>query len=239
MIQFDNAVDHFGRIILDELYDNDIECWIAGGAVRDFFMGKTKVKDYDLFFPNEDEYNKAYSWLTLENDGVIMWDSDNGTKVVYEGHTFDLVKKFWATPTDTINAFDFTVSMLAVDGEKVYHGESTFIDLAKRQLMFNTITYPGSSMKRAFRYYQKGFQMCGGEQTKLYESIRNAQVNINESTYTDNASVPELDMKDIVDDALQIFPILALSRQQRRDQQRKNTRATDWETSGGGFAGID
>lgn len=46
--------------------------------------------------------------------------------------------------------------MFAVDNEKIYHGETTFIDLAKRQLMINKITYPASSMSRAFRYYKKG-----------------------------------------------------------------------------------
>jgi hypothetical protein len=64
--------------------------------------------------------------------------------------------------------------MFAVDQEKIYHGETTFIDLAKRQLMINKITYPASSLSRAFRYYAKGFRMCNGEMKKLFEAIQSA-----------------------------------------------------------------
>lgn len=93
-------------------------------------------------------------------------------KIRYKNKTYDLVKKFFNDPQSTIDNFDFTVSMFAVDIDKVYFGESTFIDLAKRQLMINKITYPASTMSRAFRYYQKGFSMCLGEMKKLVESIQ-------------------------------------------------------------------
>ena len=92
----------------------------------------------------------------------------------YKDYTYDLVKKFFSDPQTTIDAFDFTVSMFAVDNEKIYYGETTFIDLAKRQLMINKITYPASSMSRAFRYYKKGFTMSLGEMKKLFEAIQNA-----------------------------------------------------------------
>lgn len=62
--------------------------------------------------------------------------------------------------------------MFACDGGKIYHGDTSFIDLAKRQLMINKITYPASSMSRAFRYYEKGFRMCAGEMKKLVMAIQ-------------------------------------------------------------------
>ena len=93
-------------------------------------------------------------------------------KVKYNKRKFDLVKKFFPGPQETINEFDFTVSQFAVDTEKVYYGETSFIDLAKRQLMINKITFPASTMSRAFRYYKKGFSMCLGEMKKLVEAIQ-------------------------------------------------------------------
>lgn len=171
MIQLENAVERYNKIILSELNDQDINCWIAGGALRDYFMGKPIKTDYDIFFPNEEEYNKASEYLKSQ-DCTIKWESDNGMKVIHNGKTYDLVKKYFDSPQHTIDAFDFTVSMFAVDTEKLYYGETTFIDLAKRQLMINKITYPASTMSRAFRYYKKGFQMCLGEMRKLIESIQ-------------------------------------------------------------------
>ena len=171
MIQLDNAVERYGKIILTELKEAGIKTWLAGGAVRDYFMGVKITTDYDLFFPSELEYEKAKTFFKAK-ESQIKWESENGMKVSYKGKTYDLVKKYFDSPQITIDAFDFTVSMFAVDYEKVYYGESTFIDLSKRQLMINKITYPASTMSRAFRYYKKGFTMCQGEMKKMVEAIQ-------------------------------------------------------------------
>ena len=39
MIQFENAVQRYGKIILNEMKEANIKCWLAGGALRDYFMG--------------------------------------------------------------------------------------------------------------------------------------------------------------------------------------------------------
>lgn len=189
MIQMTNAVERYNKIILNELKESNINCWIAGGALRDYFAGVKVNTDYDLFFPNEQEYNKCKDYFKSK-DCFIKWESDNGMKINYNNRTFDLVKKYFPTPKDTINEFDFTVSMFAVDFENVYYGETTFIDLAKRQLMINKITYPASTMSRAFRYYKKGFNMCLGEMKKLIESIQNMPKpeQVSNETNEDNVS---------------------------------------------------
>lgn len=171
MVQFEKAVERYGKLILNELKTAGVKCWIAGGSLRDYFSGINEETDYDIFFPNGMELEKALKHFQ-QMEAVTKWDSDNGTKLVYRGKTFDLVKKFFDGPQATIDAFDFTVSMFAVDFEKVYHGESSFIDLAKKQLMINKITYPASTMQRAFRYYKKGFSMCAGEMRKMVEAIQ-------------------------------------------------------------------
>jgi hypothetical protein len=171
MIQLDNAVERYSNMILSELKEQNITCWLAGGALRDYFAGVKINTDYDLFFPNETEYDKAVKYFNSK-EVVVKWESENGMKIVHNKRTFDLVKKFFNNPQETIDAFDFTVSMFAVDTEKVYYGESSFIDLAKRQLMINKLTYPASTMSRAFRYYKKGYQMCMGEMKKLVLAIQ-------------------------------------------------------------------
>jgi len=171
MVQLTNAVERYNKLILNELKEVNINCWIAGGALRDYFSGVKINTDYDLFFPNEIEFEKAKVYFKSK-ESTIKWESDNGMKIVYNDKTFDLVKKFFPTPKETIDAFDFTVSMFAVDTENVYYGETTFIDLSKRQLIINKITYPASTMSRAFRYYKKGFSMCLGEMKKLVIAIQ-------------------------------------------------------------------
>lgn len=172
MIQLDNAVDRYNKIILTELKEAGITCWLAGGALRDYFMGVTIKSDYDIFFPDEENYNKCMAFFKSK-EVVIKWESEHGMKVTYNKRTFDLVKHWFKGPQECIDAFDFTVSMFAVDTQRVYHGESSFIDLAKRQLMLNKIPFPASTMSRAFRYYKKGFYMCQGEMKKLIDAIQN------------------------------------------------------------------
>lgn len=171
MIQFENAVGRYGKIILAELGSAGVTCWLAGGALRDYFMGIKIQTDYDLFFPDDKNFNLAFEYFKKQG-AEIKWESENGVKVRYNKRTYDLVKKYFPSPQETIDAFDFTVSMFAVDGNKIYHGETTFVDLAKRQLMINKITYPASTMSRAFRYYKKGFSMCLGEMKKMVEAIQ-------------------------------------------------------------------
>jgi hypothetical protein len=173
MTQLDNAVARYKKIILDDLKDAGIKAWLAGGALRDYFMGVPIITDHDIFFPDEDNYNKAKDFFGKKEGVKVKWLSDNGMKVIYKKRTFDLIKHYFPGPQETIDAFDFTVSMFAVDQERVYHGESSFIDLAKRQLMINRLPYPASTMSRAFRYYKKGFLMCQGEMAKLVEAIQN------------------------------------------------------------------
>lgn len=189
MIQLENAVARYGKIILTELKEAGVKTWIAGGALRDYFMAVKITTDYDLFFPNEAEYDKAKTFFKAKN-AEVKWESDNGMKVKYNGKTYDLVKKFFESPKSTIDAFDFTVSMFAVDNEKVYYGETTFIDLAKRQLMINKITYPASTMSRAFRYYKKGFSMCQGEMKKMVEAIQSMPKEEKKDEENTNANEP-------------------------------------------------
>ena len=51
--QFENAVSRYNKIILEDLKNAGVKCWIAGGALRDYFMGAPIKTDYDLFFPDE------------------------------------------------------------------------------------------------------------------------------------------------------------------------------------------
>lgn len=132
--QFENAVNRYKQVILDELYEKDITCWIAGGAMRDYFMGIPINTDYDLFFSSKKDFEKAKKYLVNKQKTPVLYEGENSIKISYKGKKFDLIKKvFPKTSQETIQLFDFTASMIAVDRNNVYHGETTFIDLSKRQ----------------------------------------------------------------------------------------------------------
>ena len=151
--KINDAPYYFSQVILGDLYANGINCWIAGGSVRDYFMNRNAI-DYDIFFPNQQEFDKAK--LFFENNNAVKeWESENGVKYLFDGLTFDLVKIFHDSPQSTIAYFDFTTAMFAVDDRNLFAGDTSFNDLEKRILVINKKTYPDSTLKRAFRYYKK------------------------------------------------------------------------------------
>lgn len=171
MKQIENIINRYRPILLQEFKDLEINGWIAGGAIRDYCMGIPIKTDHDVFFKSENDFNKTLDYMKSK-EGKIKWESDNGCKIKYGKRTFDLIKKYFDTPKQCIDNFDFTVSMFAVDYDNFYYGETSFIDLAKRQLIINELTYPVNTMKRVLRYYEKGFRICNEELLKVIVAIQ-------------------------------------------------------------------
>jgi hypothetical protein len=181
---------HFNNLILGELRRNGINSWIAGGALRDYFLSKPLKSDCDIFFPNLSEFNKAKDYL-ISKGAKVIWESENGMKVTYGGKTFDLIKIFNSSPIATISRFDFTISMLATDGKDVFMGDKTLKDLQDRKLVINTIVNPLSTLKRVLKHYKKGFTMSAEETKKLYGSLNNLPYDESDDLLSANGSSGE------------------------------------------------
>ena len=50
-IRFQNCINKFNDIILTELYEKEIKCWIAGGSVRDY-LWVFQLKQTLFVFPD-------------------------------------------------------------------------------------------------------------------------------------------------------------------------------------------
>jgi hypothetical protein len=196
MVQLDNCVKYFNKLILDELGRVCIT-WVAGGCVRDYFSVGHLTSDVDLYFPDEHNFNECRKYLmdtkeyqlTREEDGktiiemktkplaIKLFENDNVLKVEYKGRIYDVIKKHFPSCQDTINQFYFTVCCAGVDNKNVYTHQSFFIDLAKRQLMINELPFPLSTLWRLQKYIKKGYTICSGEMLKLGKAIGSLQVN--------------------------------------------------------------
>ena len=168
--QINAAPTYFNDIILQPLKDNGIQAWVAGGAVRDYFM-QVKPTDYDLFFPSSEDYNKCKTFFE-SNGATKVWESKNGLKMDYKGNVFDLVKRFYNSAADVIQNFDFTVSMFITDGRSLWGGDSSFKDLDGRNLVIHKVTNPDSTIKRVFKYFDKGFSISKYQIQKLANQVK-------------------------------------------------------------------
>lgn len=166
--QIENAISYFRYIIFDKL--KNIDCWVAGGAVRDFFSVGKPLCDVDVFFPSTNEYNGADEILSKDNK--VVSDTENGKMIIVEKRKFHLIKKhFYDSPESTIRSFDFTVCCAAVDREKIYNHYTFFIDLARRRIVINNLPFPLSSLQRLQKYIKKGFWICNGGLLDLSKAI--------------------------------------------------------------------
>lgn len=148
--------------------------WIAGGAIRDWWLYRKPKSDIDLWFPCAEQVAIAKldaelaGWkLTKETNASVNYRTDKGQWVQFvQKHYFDSL-------IATLEKFDFTVCCAGIDrdGTIVVHNDF-FIDLAMKRLALNTIPYPVSTFKRSAKYAEKGFRFCPKEQQKLFEAVQ-------------------------------------------------------------------
>ena len=66
---YDDCIDYFRILILSELKNNgNVDVWVAGGAMRDFFQVGYVTTDIDLYFSNDYNFDKAKFWILGEKE---------------------------------------------------------------------------------------------------------------------------------------------------------------------------
>ena len=178
--QFKIAIEYFKKLILDEIYEKTgVECFIGGGAIRDYFSIGYLTTDVDIYFRNEDDFNKVYKYFNEDlEETQLLFENENAAKFKYKNKTFDIIKYF-IKPNNVGKEFDFTVCAGMITRNNFYHHEDFFIDLAKKQIRLckDKLDRPLSAIKRLQKYSHKGFRACNGELLKI---LRNCQRELNE-----------------------------------------------------------
>lgn len=142
--------------------------WLAGGALRRTLSNTEPDSDFDFFFRDADQLAKFKSGLTERGLTEIR---ETEHHVHFRGRVGDsslerdiqLIRfAFYTDVEAVIDSFDFTICMVAFDGETLTTGEFALWDIARKRLAINKITYPVSTMRRMLKYGQQGFTACGG-----------------------------------------------------------------------------
>lgn len=187
MPQASNCIGYFNSLffkyLTDELKQN---VWIAGGAVRDWFL-KSEKTDIDFFAKDRKSMADLLRWLR-NNKGykhyIITKNAVKGYIIVGNNRIdVDIVKKEFQNPTDSIEKFDFTVCCFAVNSNNFYYHVSAPMDLLKKKLVINELPHPVDTLKRMNKYVAKGFIACNGTLMTLAKSIAEQDPN-NEDLFT-------------------------------------------------------
>lgn len=163
--QLKNTISYFDKLFFSKI---DVDFWIAGGALRDYFLyGKVLPgTDYDFYFNNKDDWSKVKKYFT-ENGYVKKYETENSYKVIKNNTEIDLVKLFYYNPKQTISSFDFTICCCSVSKYAIYHHETFFIDLAQKNIVLNNYNNPINSLIRIKKYMKKGFNIDNYNYLKL------------------------------------------------------------------------
>lgn len=142
--------------------------WIAGGSLRRTLQGKEPESDFDFFFRDAEQL--AAFVLKLEARGMEKV-RETAHHIHYRGRLGEsgvprdiqcIRFAFYQSAQAVIDSFDYTICMLAFDGNTLTLGDFTLWDLGRKRLAIHKITFPVSTMRRMLKYTSQGFWACSG-----------------------------------------------------------------------------
>ena len=162
---------------------------IAGGAITALFTGQ-KIRDWDIYFRNEDDCQQAVTWFGINGALSNETDTSKSYRLGKQEKPYQLIvmPSLFGDPKTIFSYYDFTVCMAAYqfskDGqdEGFVFGEDFFKHIGQRRLVFHTGTkFPICSMLRVMKYIKKGFFIGGMELLKMGLAIHSLKLE----TYAD------------------------------------------------------
>ncbi len=139
--------------------------WIAGGAVRLWYLGQNVGDhDIDIWFRDAEQvaecirrikdkcpYTASIHYKSSNAITFIITDSDQNHKWKLQL----IIKNFYSTPEEIIKNFDFSCTKLVTDGHKVLFGETTLPDINNRTLKIDRLQK--DVIRRMVKYVAYGY----------------------------------------------------------------------------------
>lgn len=167
--------------------------WIAGGAVRRTITGEKLDSDFDFFFATKQQADVFAEMLAVKG-AVKMAETDKAATYTLpdEGVYLPEMKiqlitfSFFSDPEAVIDAFDFTLSQFAYDGETVFVGPFSLWDVARRRIVIHKVSYGVSTIRRLLKYTAQGYTVCAGALAEiLNQVVANPEVIQADAAYID------------------------------------------------------
>lgn len=213
IIYKESTPDNFYQIRCLDKYMEGHKGFIAGGCFKNI-LSDERVKDIDIFFENDSDFQEAVDLFNDEphkkdgwkfkyrNKKVCAFQKD-GDKVWIE-----FIESEFGTPEEILRSFDFTVAKMAYykkpvlenkDDEVLFSTdkiagyeytlmfhENFFEHLHMKRLVIDeNIPFPVSTWERTYRYKGYGYNMCRETKKRLLEAL--SKVNLDSNS--DNLSM--------------------------------------------------
>jgi hypothetical protein len=167
-------ISHFGE---SDVY------WIAGGAARAFMLNQPITTDVDFFFKTQEAFDAFVAKYGADESKRLAATNHHITFKVQIGETFYKVQAikiaFYATVEECLDSFDFTICQLAAHKGKLYIGQYTMWDLARKRLALHKLTYGAATVRRLLKYTRQDFTACQGCIVSLLRTVGDDPAVIN------------------------------------------------------------
>lgn len=153
-----------------------IPFFVAGGA---FTKWEQPINDLDFFFKSETDFIEFEKSIIVDG-GILIRKGQNSNKYLFNNLEIDLVKsKFYQSLEEIFESFDFINCCAGYEHTGYVLGsfkthDDWYLSNRNKQLTINKITYPVSTLRRAFKYVANGYFLCHGGMLRITEALRNA-----------------------------------------------------------------
>lgn len=204
----ENNPDNFYQIRWLDNYMDGHKGFIAGGCFKNILCGET-VKDIDIFFECEKDFNEAVSFYEHKEKVIKRYENEKAIAFQKEGSKtwVELIRSIYGTPEQILRNFDFTITKMAYFKRPIYkeNDEEDELDMIfgiekiddyeycilhhkdffehlhmKRLVLDENIPFPISTWERSYRYKGYGFNMCRETKKKLLEAIQKTDLDSQE-----------------------------------------------------------
>jgi len=175
----EECVNYFNTLVLDELHKNisDLNCWIAGGSIRDYFTHGRHLGDIDIYFPDPQQMSQVRKFLSRRSgiiyqnvncekmhfyrDNSDLHDISSGISHQYPV-VLDLIKIYSISPEVTLTNFDFTICAAAIHRGNFYCHKNFKGDVLEKKLS-PISPNPYSILFRLQKFNKLGYHMSNDD----------------------------------------------------------------------------
>ena len=182
------------------------DAYVAGGAITSIFCNR-EVNDVDVYFKSK-EHLFIFLQMVFEGSFALVCTNYTNRSIMFRDKETQqevqaIVYKFFPTPEDIFNDFDYTINMGAYDfsNEKLTLHEDFLKHNSQRYLQFNPNTaYPLISALHVNEYIERGYNISNPQYLKIMFAIAKLNFNSWEETRDHIAGMYGLDLTQVFKD---------------------------------------
>ena len=160
--------------------------FICGGCFKNIFNNE-KVKDLDIFFTSEEDWDEAVDYFDSMTPGYEEDEKrDEQYKFYYKEEVEDETGAVVEYDPFEIEPAESEIPKTHIEHRVMYDNKFFEHLYMKRLVVDNEIPFPMSTFDRMFKYAKYGYFPCKETKMKVIDSIRQLpeeQVKISESLY--------------------------------------------------------